>query len=307
MLNVFNYSNYTKLKQEVAKRQIKGFYGILLDLVDIPEYLRGSLNQLGLGSLFTIVVDSFETAKKVIETNKDLKLGKINLYPLEAADDDEGEDPEHEGLFEHITKTRKRQYPDDDEIAVFEKEITPKDQFENINRQLKYMIKDLFKDQIMVETLETAVQYSKEYFLDCVTLKGEIYRRGGITCDLGYTVLKNDVINRYIELKITEEEYLASKGLIDNFENAQRNFADQLNLFTNECYELELQKDLKVLEYKKSLGEVASIKHAIIQDKKQHYYNSQTMEENTNQIKSLQKSLSMHQGPSESFSPEKYH
>ena len=306
MLNVFNYGNYCKLKEEVMKRQIKGFYGILLDLVDIPEHLRGSLNQLGLSSLFTIVVDTFETAQKVIETNKDLKLGKINLYPLEAADDDGGEDEEHEGLFEHITKTKKRQYPDDDEIAVFEREITPKYQFESINRQLKFIVKDLFKDQIMVETLDIAIQYSKEYFLDCVTLMGEIYRRGGITCDLGYTVLKNDVINRYIELKITEEEYLASKGLIDNFESAQRNFADQLTLFTNECYELELQKDLKVLEYKKSLGEVASIKHAIIQDKKQHYYNLQTIDENKNQIKSLQKSLEVHQGKKQTFTPEKY-
>ena len=78
-VQVVNYAHYVEVKQQ----KVKGFYGILLDLVEFPDHIRLGLNQVGLGNLFTIIVDTFETADKIIQINKDLKLGKINIYPLE--------------------------------------------------------------------------------------------------------------------------------------------------------------------------------------------------------------------------------
>jgi hypothetical protein len=62
MNKVFNYGSYCRLKEEIEKRDIQGFRGLLIDLVQIPDVVVDGLNQLGLGSLFTIIVDTFETA-----------------------------------------------------------------------------------------------------------------------------------------------------------------------------------------------------------------------------------------------------
>jgi len=53
-----------------------------------------------------------------------------------------------------------------------------------------------------------------------------------------------------------------------------------LTAFTNESIELQYKKDLKTIEYKKSISEVSSIKHALMQDAKQLYMNQQNLEEN---------------------------
>lgn len=309
MLKVFNYGNYCKLKDEIKKRQIPGFFGLLIDLVDIPEFLQSSLNQLGLAHLFTIVVDTFETANLVIETNKDLKLGKINIYPLEGLEDEEGEEEDLDtGIYfdPSTSRRRKDRYPDDEEIAIFEELIVPNTMYMNHNKQIQGLIKDLFRGQIMVEKLETAIEYSKKYFVDCITLKGEIYRRGAITCDIGYTTLKHDCIQSYTELKKIEGEYLHSKGQVESFESGLRNITDELTKKTNECYELEIQKDKKVLEYKHSVSEIAGIKHSLIQMKKQLYYNDQTILENQNQVRSMEKALEINQNTSFRYSDESY-
>jgi chromosome segregation ATPase len=117
----------------------------------------------------------------------------------------------------------------------------------------------------MVENLDKAIEYSKKYFVDCITLKGEIYRRGAITCDIGYTTLKNDCIQSYIDLRTIGEAYHSSKNQIEGFDSGLRTITDELTKKTNECYELELKKDKKVLEYKHSVSEVAGIKHSLIQ------------------------------------------
>jgi chromosome segregation ATPase len=36
--------------------------------------------------LFSIIVDKFETAKEVLEINKEIKGGVVNIYPLETLD-----------------------------------------------------------------------------------------------------------------------------------------------------------------------------------------------------------------------------
>lgn len=199
-VQVVNYANYVKLKQEVQQQKLKGFYGILLDLVEFPDHIRLGLNQVGLGSLFTIIVDTYETADKIIQINKDLKLGKINIYPLEGLDEQNSDDFEDDGVFFREESTKRNKYPDDKDIAVFEEEITNRMEYSRISSQIKKVVKDLFQGMIMVKDLDTAISYAKSDFLDCVTAQGEVYRKGGITCDIGYTFLKSDVISSYIQL-----------------------------------------------------------------------------------------------------------
>lgn len=215
------------------------------------------------------------------------------------------DDFEEENIVFGAESNRRNKYPQDEDIAIFEEEITAKVEHAGIAASIKKVVKELFQGLIMVKDLDTAIGYAKDYFLDCVTAEGEVYRKGGITCDLGYTFLKSDVISSYIQLQAAEEEYKLSKGLIDGCEGTQRAISDQLTALSNESIELQYKKDLKTIEYKKSISEVASIKHALMQDSKQLYMNEQNIEENKSQIITLQNNLKViERGPQSSNSEE---
>ncbi len=44
------------------------------------------LDLAGKAKLFSIIVDNLDTAKKLLEINKEIKGGVINIYPLSTVD-----------------------------------------------------------------------------------------------------------------------------------------------------------------------------------------------------------------------------
>ena len=92
-----------------------GVYGLFIDLVDIPEVFLSACEHMVLSKLFSVVVKDEEVGQKLIDLNKELKGGKINIFPLswviELADND------------------KRSYPRDEDLAILESVIKPKRNF----------------------------------------------------------------------------------------------------------------------------------------------------------------------------------
>lgn len=79
-------SALTTLVKECRKRGVakNRLYGCLVDLVEMKgQQLLNYAVDLACGAkLFSLVVEDEETANKVVEINKDIKGGKINVYPL---------------------------------------------------------------------------------------------------------------------------------------------------------------------------------------------------------------------------------
>jgi chromosome segregation ATPase len=56
--------------------------GLFIDFIECPTSLWACLDLVSKGNLFAIVVDDLETAKAVLEINKEIKGGVINIFPL---------------------------------------------------------------------------------------------------------------------------------------------------------------------------------------------------------------------------------
>lgn len=75
------FTSLEKLKSACA--HMPGFYGLVLDQITVPNRFITCMDCAGKLKGFSLVVDTFETAKAVIEINKKLEGGSINIYPAE--------------------------------------------------------------------------------------------------------------------------------------------------------------------------------------------------------------------------------
>ena len=76
------FSTLIKVSQEVKKRDIPGVYGLLIDLIEIPEEFR-ICSDIGVGNkLFSFVVDNDDTAKILVDINKELQGASFSIFPL---------------------------------------------------------------------------------------------------------------------------------------------------------------------------------------------------------------------------------
>ena len=61
-----------------------GYKGLLIDYINCSsESFMPCIDLAAKSKLFSIIVDTLETAKQVLEINKSIKGGVINIYPLE--------------------------------------------------------------------------------------------------------------------------------------------------------------------------------------------------------------------------------
>ena len=75
------FSTLEKLKKECSS--LPGFYGLLMDLLIIPQKFQTCADIIGKIKVFSIIVDNFDTAKKILEANSRIGGERINIYPLE--------------------------------------------------------------------------------------------------------------------------------------------------------------------------------------------------------------------------------
>jgi len=65
-------------------KAIGGYKGRLIDfIVCKSENFTPCVDIVGKSKLMAVIVDSLDTAKKIIQVNQELKGGVINIYPLE--------------------------------------------------------------------------------------------------------------------------------------------------------------------------------------------------------------------------------
>ena len=75
------FSTLEKLKVEC--QNMPGFYGLLIDLLTIHSKFQTCADIIGQAKVFSVIVNNFETAQKVLEINNKIGGDKINIYPLE--------------------------------------------------------------------------------------------------------------------------------------------------------------------------------------------------------------------------------
>lgn len=284
-----NLSSYLNLLEEVNKRQIPKVYGLLIDLIDINDALHIACNTLLLPKLFTIVVEDFQTGQLLIDLNKELKGGKINIYPLEWVEEEEA----------------AQDYPKDENIVVLSESILPLEH-QNENRKLKMLLKDILGKNILVSDLETALMYASDYKLNCVTGQGEIVYSGGFLTKLGYYDNNSDMIQSYKNFQKCFQDFSNIESKIVNYNNILQKLNDEELRKVQECEDIELEKEKKTNKIKLNLNEETTFRSAILQIDKILFRNNKEIEELEAEISSSEKQISILKNSQLKFNEEKF-
>ncbi|KAK9764937.1 Structural maintenance of chromosomes protein 3 [Basidiobolus ranarum] len=150
-------SGLQAIKRIADKLNLSGVYGPLYELFDVDDTFRTAVEVTAGGSLFHVVVDTDDTATKVLEALNRERVGRVTFMPLNR-------------LKPHVPR-----YPESNDAIPMIQKLT----FDN--RFLK-AIQQVFGKAIICPNLEVASKYSRSHNLNAITLEGDrVDRKGALT------------------------------------------------------------------------------------------------------------------------------
>ena len=255
-------STYFNLLEETAKLGIDGVYGLLIDLLDIPNLLLGACNSLILYKLFSLVVDSQETANRVIEINKGLKGGYVNMHVVDWV---------KEAITEDKDDEEAAREPMSDETVLLDKYIRVKEEKQDLG--LETVVAHIVKGNAMVETIYEARTLAADFNLNCYTEAGEIVYKGGGVSRLGYSDTSIDKLLLYVEYVKIKQEFDKLEKKAQDFGSSVKTLKEQELALTKQCENMELVRERKSTEIKAKLAQESTLRGAIIQLNKRFFEN----------------------------------
>ena len=199
------YSSLEKLK--FACSDLPGFYGLLLDLIEIPSKFQTCSDVSCKLKGFSIVVDTFETAKKVLERNEKLGGHRIHIFPLEWFRD---------------KLVQQKEYPEGSDSIVLLKQIKTKQGFD-----LSGLLDQVFGKTVLVRNQDIANKYSKQYKLNCVTPDGQIVYSGGFMVKAGFHDVKKERIRAYYSLLSHKQELNQTEHKLNQLKHQKETLSAQ--------------------------------------------------------------------------------
>ena len=222
-----NFPNFEIFKTVTTLKNLKipGLYGLILDLIDTNPKVRNAIDLILKDRLYTIIADSMETAKKILDENKKINGPVINIIPLDfieednedAIDSDEDEDwlvNETQRNNENFSRYKRKDISKTqlagaksflDFIKINEDFIA---QNPTINpKKLKKILDNFFGKCQIVKDYETGMKYAKIYHFTCVTSANEVIYGGGYLTHMGHFDYNKQRIGLYSKISEINKKY----------------------------------------------------------------------------------------------------
>lgn len=181
------YHTIKRLLLEIERANIKGFYGLLIDLISIEKNFRPCADIIGKNALFGFVVDTIDTAEQILEINKQIHGSVITLYPLDMVDDMPAKDYKYPPSEDEKDKT----------CAPLVEHITL---LEGVNPKVGRICKHTFGKALLVKDYKTAIKLAKEKSFHCVTIECEVVYAGGFVSRVGLYDLRRERVSLYSKI-----------------------------------------------------------------------------------------------------------
>ena len=208
-----------KTVMKLKEMKIPGFYGIVLDLIDTNPIICNAVDLILKDRLYTIIVDTMETAKSILEENKKLNGPVINLISLdfvdESSDLNDDEDDDVEWVPSQISVNRFSQVKKDNQLTgarafldliKLNKKFIHKNPEVNTSK-LQSILKNFFSKCQIVKDYETGMKYAKMYHYTCVTSANEVIYGGGYLTHMGHFDYNKQRLNLYLKLSEMNNKY----------------------------------------------------------------------------------------------------
>ncbi|CAG7849952.1 Structural maintenance of chromosomes protein 3 AltName: Full=Cohesin complex Psm3 subunit [Serendipita indica DSM 11827] len=238
---------------------LKGVYGPLYRLFTVKSRLYNTPVELTAGtSLFHVVVDTDETASRVLKAMLEEKAGRVTFMPL------------------NRLKVKAVQYPEVDEVEPLIKQL-------EYNPLYEKALQQVFGKTCICKDLATAAKYARSHDLNTTTIEGDkVDRKGALTG--GYHDLKRsrmDGINAYkhwkakhveesersIKLKaeITplEQEITQISGRIQVDSNERMRLLDARGPLLRNLSAIQREKDQVEAKYQRQTAEIRELETEI--------------------------------------------
>ena len=220
-----NFPNFETFKtvSTLKNMRIQGLYGLVLDLIDANPKVRNAIDLILKDRLYTIIVDTMETAKRILDENKKINGPVINIIPLEFVelnneDTTDSEDEDSEWIVEDSQNNKsmiKRKDMTKTQLAgakSFLDFIKINDEFLKQNptvnqKKLEKILDDYFGKCQIVKDYETGMKYAKIYHFTCVTSANEVIYGGGYLTHMGHFDYNKQRISLYSKLSEINERY----------------------------------------------------------------------------------------------------
>ncbi len=224
-----------------AKKRISGIEGTVADLVSVQEKYRTLIETALGGNYQNVIVDTEETAKKLVTYLKENRFGRATFLPLDAIRPSGGiQDPKilNEtgviGTADKLVGTDKRYLP-----------------------AVRYLLERF----LAVDTMENALQIARKYryTVRIVTLGGEFLNVGGSITG-GSFKSSVSILGRNDEIVKLENEIAESRRMIDTLERNLNRFRQVKETASFDCEDLEEEIKEKTLSLAESKAKYDSLK-----------------------------------------------
>jgi len=184
------YHTIKMLKAEISRSQLQGVYGLLIDLINVEKSFIPCADIIGRNALFGFVVDTVETAERILELNRRIHGSVITIYPLEIVED---------------MMVKDYKYPEESDCMPLINHISVLD---NIDSRIWRICKRTFAKALLVKDYKTAIRLAKERGFHCVTIECEIVYSGGFISRVGLYDLRRERISLYNNVTEAKTEVL---------------------------------------------------------------------------------------------------
>ncbi|RHY67246.1 hypothetical protein DYB38_000034 [Aphanomyces astaci] len=162
--------------------RFRGIYGPLIELVEpIDERFCLAVDEAAGGAFFHVVVDTDDTASKIMRELEKHNLGRVTFLPLN-----------------RLKVNETEQYVTNDDVVPLMDKL-------KFGRDIRKAVLTAFGKKLLCRDLETCAEYAERTDMDCLTLDGDmVQRRGGLKG--GYKDPQRSRSRAQLEVKRAEKE-----------------------------------------------------------------------------------------------------
>ncbi|KAI9276287.1 RecF/RecN/SMC [Sporodiniella umbellata] len=200
----------------VREHNISGVYGPVFDLFECDPRFTTALDATAGASLFNVIVDTDQTASKLLELMSKEKAGRVTFIPL------------------NRVKSKAVTYPNSsDAIPIITKL--------NFDSRFKRAFEQIFANTIVCPNLEVATSYVKSHRLIAVTLDGSrVDNRGALTG--GYVDSRRSRLDATKRLKELQTQSETEKVQLERIKEEIVQADQKVTRIISDLHSLELRK-----------------------------------------------------------------
>ena len=161
------FGTLQRIDHKCKEEGITGYKGLFIDYLQCSsDNFMPCVDIAGKSKIFSIVVDTLETARQVLKINSQIKGGVINIFPLET--------------MEQMRKPVK-QVPANSKSLLEIVSLTP-----NADPRLQILLQNIFGKVVLVRDYDEAMKVAKQNNLTCITADLDVVYAGAFISKVGH-------------------------------------------------------------------------------------------------------------------------